>query len=58
MKVGFLNYYLHCSKNKCLFDPEAHGLGDNLTYPYVHLYEKAKSKGIEISTFDTEFKKL
>ena len=54
MKVGFLNYYSHCNNNKIFIDPEAHGLGDNLTYPYVHLFEKAKSLGIEISTIDTQ----
>lgn len=54
MKVGFLNYYEHCNNNKMFLDSSAHGLGDDLTYPYVRLYEKAKSMGIEISTIDSE----
>ena len=54
MKVGFLNYYEHCNNNRMFKDPSAHPLGDHLTYPFVHLFKCANSKGIEISTIDTQ----
>jgi alpha(1,3/1,4) fucosyltransferase len=53
MKAGFLNYYEHCNNNQMFIDSSIH-LGEDLTYPYVHLYERGKSEGIKISTIDTE----
>jgi hypothetical protein len=53
MKAGFLNYYEHCNNNIMFTDSSAH-LGEDLTYPYVHLFERGKSEGIDISTIDSE----
>ena len=54
MKVGFLNYYESCNNNRMFKDLTANKLGDDLMYPFIHLYESATSKGIDISTIDTD----
>jgi hypothetical protein len=54
MKVGFLNYYEYCNNNKMFEDPSLQGLSDDLLVPFIQLYETATSKGIDISTIDTQ----
>jgi alpha(1,3/1,4) fucosyltransferase len=54
MKVGFYNYYDSCNNNNMFKDPSVFPMGDDLTYPFVHLFERAKSEGIDISTIDTQ----
>lgn len=53
MKVGFFSYYELFNNNRMFKDSSA-PIGDNLMYPFVHLFKKAKSKSIEISTIDTQ----
>jgi hypothetical protein len=53
VNVGFYNYYENCNKNRMFEDPSAHTVGDNLTYPFVHLFKTAVDAGINISTIDT-----
>ncbi len=60
MKVGFLNFYEYCNNNSMFKDPSvfkysaAPPIGDELNYHFFHLFETAKSMGIEISTIDTQ----
>lgn len=54
MKIGFLNYYNYLNNNRMFKDLSANKLSDDLIYPFIHLYESANSKGIEISTVDSQ----
>lgn len=53
MNVGFYSYYETFNNNKMFADVSS-PIGDNLMYPFVYLYETAKSRGINISTIDTQ----
>lgn len=53
MNVGFFSNYEVFNNNR-MFEDSSAPIGDNLMYPFVHLYKTAKSKGIEISTIDTQ----
>jgi hypothetical protein len=53
-KLGFYNYYEIYNNNR-MFDPEIQApIGDDLLYPFQNLARFAKSKGISLSTIDTE----
>lgn len=55
MKLGFYNYYEIYNNNRMFTDVSAPiTMGDDLLYPFVYLYEFAKTKNISISTIDTE----
>lgn len=57
MNVGVLHYFHDCNNNVIFKNPNVYGLGENLSYHYVYLYEKAKSEGsknISLKTFYTD----
>jgi len=53
MKIGIFNYYEIYNNNR-MFKYASSPIGDDLLYPFVYLYEFAKTKGIKVSTIDTE----
>jgi hypothetical protein len=53
MQIGFFNYYEIYNNNK-MFKDASSPIGDDLSYPSVHLAKFAKAKNIKVSTIDTK----
>jgi alpha(1,3/1,4) fucosyltransferase len=52
--LGFYNFYSIYNNNR-MFNPEIQApIGDDLLYPFHHLAQVARRKGISVSTIDTE----
>lgn len=53
MHIGFFSYYEEYNNNRMFKDASA-SIGDDLLYPFVYLGISAATRGIRVSTIDTE----
>lgn len=51
MRLGFYNFYKQYNRNRMFVDPSS-PIGDNLMYPFVHLGQKLRALGHEVTTLD------